>query len=182
MKRGGAGRLFSPFGITQLLLACAVASALWLSWIPWKWERTKEDLRRRFPAVHRLSSDDLHGWLERKTGPKPVLLDVRPVSQYDHSRIPGARHMDLSASPAALGFPSSTDASIVICDAVGEDAFPVAMSLLARGYARIQVLEGGIYEWANHGHPLEGPGAVARTVRPGDPRFTALLKRRHRAE
>jgi 3-mercaptopyruvate sulfurtransferase SseA len=45
----------------------------------------------------------------------------------------------------------------------------------------VQVLEGGIFEWANEGQPIEGPGGGTDKVRHGDSQFSGLLKRKHRA-
>ncbi len=185
MKKGGSGQLFTPMGITILALLAALGVALWLSYLPWRWERTKEDLRNRFPGVRRIGPDgpeSLRVWLERPHGPKPVLIDVRPLAEYEFSHLPGALHMNLSDTPASFGLPESTDESLVIYDAVGSDAFPVADSLLKRRYARVQVLEGGIFEWANRGLPLEGQQGASGRVRPGNSRFASLLKHRATAQ
>ena len=177
MKKGGPGQLFTPFGITQIVLFAAVGIALWLAYLPWRWERTKDELRNRFPSVRRIDSAVLTGWLAKSAEAKPVLIDVRPQADYDFSHLPHALHMALSDTPASLGFSERTDESLVVYDAVGEDAFPVAASLVLRGYARVQVLEGGIFEWANHGLPLDGPSGATGKVRPGKSKFSGLLKR-----
>jgi rhodanese-related sulfurtransferase len=177
MKKGGPGRLFTPFVITQMVLAAAVGSALWLAYLPWRWERTKDDLRSRFPSVRRIDADGLKGWFAKNEEPKPVLIDVRPQADFDFSHLPHALHMAVSDTPAPLGYSEKTDASLVLYDAVGEDAFPVAESLVKRGYARVQVLEGGIFEWANRGLPLEGPSGATGKVQPGKSKFSRLLKR-----
>jgi len=181
MKARGVRRLFTPFGIVQWIMVGAVGLALWLAYFPWRWERTKEELRGRFPGVRRLDAADLKDWYQKSEGPKPVIIDIRPRADYDYSRLPGALHMGLADTPEILGFPAKTDASLVIYDAVGADAFPVAASLVQRGYARVQVLEGGIYEWVNGGLPLESPGGATTKVQAGDLRNIGLLKRRHRA-
>ena len=185
MKKGGSGQLVTPFAITVLVLCAAVGVALWLAYLPWRWERTKEELRRRFPGVRRINADgdeSLRTWLEKPAGLKPVIIDVRPQAEYDFSHLPGAKHMALSETPASLGIPEETNESLVICDAVGADSFSVAESLGKRRYARVQVLEGGIYEWANRGLPLEGPSGKTSTVLPGKPEFARLLKHRVRAD
>lgn len=181
MKKGGVRRLFTPFGITQLIMVGAVGLALWLAYLPWRWERTKDEFRTRFPGVRRLDAKGLKEWYDKHGGPKPVIIDVRQRADYDFSHLPGAQHMGLADTPAKLGFPEKTEESLVIYDAVGADAFPVAAGLVQRGYARVQVLEGGIFEWANNGLPLDGPGGAAGKVRQGAAKFAGLLKRAHRA-
>jgi rhodanese-related sulfurtransferase len=182
MKKGGTGQRITPFGVTQFVLLAAVALALSLAYVPWHWERTKDEFRTRYPDIGRIDSEGLRGWMARPDGPKPVVLDVRPQAEYDYSHVPGARHMGLSDTPASMGLPEKTQESLVVCDAVGADAFPVAASLLKRGYSRVQVLEGGIFEWANRGLPLDGQAGQTGRVQPGNSKFTGLLKRRATAQ
>ena len=182
MKKGGPGQLFTPFGLTVLVLLAAVGVALWLAYLPWRWERTKEDLRNRHPDVRRIDSDGLNNWLAKTQDSKPVLIDVRPQADYDFSHLPHALHMSLSETPASLGFPEKTGESLVVYDAVGADAYPVAASLVQCGYSRVQALEGGIFEWANRGLPLDGPSGATGKVQPGNSRFAGLLKRRATAQ
>ena len=177
MKKGGPGQLFTPFGITQMVLVAAVGFALWLAYLPWRWERTKDELRNRFPSVRRIDSNALTNWLAKSEEPKPVLIDLRPQADYDFSHLPHALHMALSDTPVSLGFSEKTDDSLVVYDAIGEDAFPVAESLVKRGYVRVQVLEGGIFEWANRGLPLDGPSGATGKVQAGKSKFSGLLKR-----
>ena len=178
MKKGGRGQLLTPFAITVLVLFGAAAVALWLAFSPWRWERTKEELRNRHPAVRRIDVDGLRQWFAKSGGPKPVLIDVRPQADYDFSHLDGALHMALSDTPASLGFSEKTEESLVVYDAVGEDSFAVAASLGQRGYSRVQVLEGGIFEWANHGLPLAGSAGATGRVQPGKSKYAGLLNRR----
>lgn len=178
MKKRGSGRLFTPFAMTQMVLLAAVACALWLAYSPWRWEQTKENLRKRYPAVRRIGPDGLDEWFDKPSGPKPMLIDVRPQAEYDFSHLRGALRMAVSDTPAVLGFSEKTEASLIVYDAVGEDAFAVAASLIQRGYVRIQVLEGGIFEWANQGRPLDGSSGATGTVKPGRSKFAGLLNHR----
>lgn len=182
MKKDGSGKLITPFAITVAALFLAVGIALWLAYLPWRWERAKEDLRRRFPDVRRIDAAGLKEWLGKTKEPKPVLIDVRPQSEYDFSHLPGAWHMALSETPASIGIPETTNDSLVVYDAAGKDSFAVAANLARRGYARVQALEGGIFEWANRGEKLECPSGPATQVQPGKSEFAPLLKRRARAD
>src|SRR6266446_493924 len=126
MKKSALGQLFSPFGITQLIMVASVGAALWLSYGPWRLERAKDEIRNRYPNVARLDVPSLKEWLDRPAGPKPVVIDVRPQAEYEFSHLPGAKHMDPSENPLLLGFGGKDDASFVICDALGSDASAVA--------------------------------------------------------
>ena len=110
-----------------------------------------------------------------------MLIDLRSQADYDFSHLPGAKRMDRDETPASFGIPETTNESLVLYDAVGADSFPVAESLIKRGYARVQVLEGGIFEWANHGQQLTGPAGGTTKVRVSNPDLAHLLKRRVRA-
>jgi rhodanese-related sulfurtransferase len=105
---------------------------------------------------------------------------VRTPGEYDFSHLPGAMRMDLSDTPAVLGIMDKNETSFVICDTTGADSFPVAANLGQHRYSRVQVLEGGIFEWANKGLPLEGPTGPAKKVKSGGSRDAGLLNRRLR--
>jgi rhodanese-related sulfurtransferase len=154
---------------------------LWLSYGPWRFERAKEEIRNRYPSVARLDAPSLKEWFDRREGPKPVVIDVRPRAEYEFSHLPGAKHMAPSDTPAALGFAGKDDAPFVICDAVGADASAVAASLGQLGYKHVQVLDGGIFEWANKALPIEGSNGPAGKVASGSSRYASLLKRSRRA-
>ncbi len=182
MKKSGSGQLVTPFAITVLVLCAAVGFALWLAYLPWRWERTKEELRKRFPEVRRIDADDLKKWLAKPKDAQPVLIDVRPQAEYEFSHVPGAKHMALSETPASFGISETTNESLVIYDAAGKDAFSVAANLVRRGYARVQALEGGIFEWANRGEQLESAAGPMSHVQAGKSEFAPLLRRRARAD
>ena len=181
MKKGGSGQRFTPFAILVLVLLAAIGVALWLAYVPWRWERTKDALRKRYPSVNRIDTEGLAEWLGRPEGPKPHLVDVRAQPDYEYSHLPGAKRMDRDDTPASIGIPESTGDSLVICDAVGADALPVAASLMKRGYARVLVLDGGIFEWANRGRQLTGPSGRTVKVRTSNPEIASLLNSRSRA-
>ena len=182
MKKGPSGQLVTPFAITVMVLCVAIGIALWLAYLPWRWERTKEELRQRFPDVRRIDADDLKKWMAKSKEQQPVLIDVRPRAEFEFSHVPGARHMALSETPASLGIPETTNESLIVYDAAGRDSFAVAANLVRRGYARVQALEGGIFDWANRGEPLEGSGGPANQVLAGKSEFAPLLRHRARAD
>jgi rhodanese-related sulfurtransferase len=181
MRKGSLRQLFSPFGITQLIMVAAVGGALWLAYPEWRWERVKESIRKRYPAAPRITVKELKEWFDRKEDQKPVVVDIRPRAEYDVSHLPGARHVRPSDTPAALGFSEKDNVPFLIYDSVGDDSSSVAAEWTRRGYARVQALEGGIFEWANRGFPLEGPAGPAQKVAPGASLYAGFLKRGVRA-
>lgn len=181
MKKGFLRPLFSPFGISQLIMVAAVATALWLAYGPWRWERAKDVVRNRYPSIPRIDAMQLKDWFDRKEDRKPVVIDVRSQAEYDFSRLPGAKHMAISETPAKLGLTEKTEVPLVIYDAIGADSSAVVESLAKLGYKQVQALEGGIFEWALQGKPLEGPDGSATKVDPGTSQYAKLLKRCLRA-
>jgi rhodanese-related sulfurtransferase len=182
MKKGSFRHLLSPFGIVQLIMVAAVGAALWLAYPPWRWERMKEDIRKRYPGVPQIDSAALADWFSRRSAQQPVIIDVRPQAEYDFSHLPGARHLRPSDTPAVFGFSEKDDVPFLVYDSTGSDSTAVASAFMKLGYKRVQSLEGGIFEWANLGHPLEGPNGPAGKVDPGASPHAGLLKRSRRAQ
>ena len=181
MKKGFLRPLFSPFGISQLIMVAAVAAALWMAYGPWRWERAKDDVRNRYPNTPRIDAMQLKEWFDRGEGVKPVVIDVRSQAEYDFSRLPGAKHMGISETPAKAGIGEKTDVPLVIYDAIGADSSAAVESLVQLKYRHVQALEGGIFEWALQGKPMEGPTGPVAKVNPGTSPNAKLLKRSLRA-
>ena len=68
---------------------------------------------------------------------------------------------------------------------LGEEGDPAqaqeAFRLLNRGYKRVQILEGGIFLWANEGRPLENAAGPAKSVVVGQSAYASFLERARRA-
>ena len=181
MKKGFLRPLLSPFGISQFIMLAAVAAALWLAYGPWRWERAKDTVRNRYPAIPRIDAMQLKDWFDRREGPRPFVIDVRSQAEYDFSRLPGAKHMGISETPAKFGLGEKTDVPLIIYDAIGADSSAVVDSLIKLGYKQVQAIEGGIFEWALQGKPMEGPAGPVTKVNPGTSPHAKLLKRSLRA-
>ena len=184
-----AGKVFSAFGFTQLVMIAAIGFALYSAYEPWRWGKVRDELLRRFPAVDHIDGTMLERWIRDARGNAekqgPLLLDVRTDSEFAVSHLPGARRVGVGASPDEMGL--FTDAEkrdadfrrpIVLYCAVGYESSEVGERLKRLGFTRVQMLEGGIFRWANEGRPLEGaPGSLAKTVHPGTSPNAQLLKR-----
>ena len=82
-----------------------------------------------------------------------LFLDAREPQEYAVSHLRGAvavgyDHFDLKNLE---GIPK--DRRIVVYCSVGYRSEKIAEKLLAAGYTRVANLYGGIFEWANQGHP-----------------------------
>lgn len=176
MKKGA--RILSPFGITQILMAAAVITALCLAYDPWRWGKVKDSVRASFPKVAHIEGAVLTEWFTAKDRPLPVVLDVRSQAEFDAGHLPGAHRLSADKTPADIGFEEKEKTPFVFYCAVGFDSASVASGLILRGYKNVQMLEGGIFMWANDGRAIEGGTGK---VNPGNSKYAYLLKAARRA-
>ncbi len=104
---------------------------------PADWDALKRDLRERFPDVRQVA--DVAG--------ASVILDARSKTEFDVSHILGARQF-------GPDIPKGT--AIVVYCSVGYRSAELARQLTRTGYTNVANLDGGIFQWANEGRPLEG--------------------------
>lgn len=92
-----------------------------------------------------------------------VFIDARDEGSYLEARMPGALHLDAEAVEAdpAYGAPllaevPKTHVLVIYCGGGGCDlSMRLARVLVARGWARALVYEGGWQEWTEMGGPTE---------------------------
>lgn len=75
------------------------------------------------------------------------LIDVRDANELEVCRLPEALHIPLAELDENLGGLQRSDRYVVVCYA-GTRAERAASSMLASGFAKVQVLDGGIRRWA----------------------------------
>jgi rhodanese-related sulfurtransferase len=177
MKKSSA--LFSLFGITQLVMIAAVGTALWLAYEPWRWGKLKDEVHAKYPEVPRISTEDLANWLGRTNEVRPLLLDVRSEPEYNASHLPGA--LWASAPAAEVVIENKLDRPLVLYCTVGFDSSLEAARLVQRGHSRVQMLEGGIFLWANEERALENAQGKTGLVSPGKSPYVGFLEHAHRA-
>lgn len=140
-------RVFLLFG---LLVAVAVA----LGFRSVDWFLLKTSLRHKFPKVEWITTSELADWLADKSRPAPVLLDVRTSDEWNVSHLPGARHVEPSASVESATAGVAKETPIVMYCAVGYRSGEMAERLRASGFTNVRNLEGSIFQWANEHRPL----------------------------
>lgn len=114
----------------------------------------KEMLRKAFPTVSHVSTDDLARWLSSDQAEDLVLIDTREPEEFEVSYIAGA-HLAPSLEEALElldGVPK--DQFIVAYCSVGYRSSILVGKLAAKGYTNVYNLDGSIFEWANRGFPL----------------------------
>ena len=177
-RRGALSGLITPFGITQLVMLGIVCVALFLAYRPWQRGRVREAVHEQFPTIIGIDGAQLARWMSAKDEQPPTIFDVRTQAEFDASHLPGALHIAPSATPSSLGYENTP--FVVYCT-VGFDSASYALGLMQRGYQRVQILDGGIYQWANEGRALEGVLGSKERVKNSSGPYSALLDPAHRA-
>lgn len=170
-------------------MALASIAVLFLAAAGWLWwsanaadiESMERTVRRRFPEVRQLSTQELSDWL-KSDREKPFLLDVREADEYAVSHLPGARRVDPSLPAEQLEAAVPKDAPVVTYCSVGWRSSSFAKRLQDAGYKNVQNLEGSIFRWANEDRPLVRDGKPADEVHPYSRHWGRLVKPGKRAD
>lgn len=91
---------------------------------------------------------------------KGVVVDVRPQDQFEAGHIVNARSLPLEslASEGVSGLPTNKTLPLIVVCATGQSAKKALPALKKAGYESVQLLTGGLREWAKAEFPLEtGP-------------------------
>jgi membrane protein DedA with SNARE-associated domain/rhodanese-related sulfurtransferase len=122
--------------------------------------------RRRLHAIlrsARIDVDELHALMS--SGAQPMIVDLRPpkARTLDPRTIPGAVPVELRSVPLKFGSPASPGQDIIIfCTCPDEaGAAQAARLLMARGFARVRTLQGGLDAWIAAGHDMQTLSASA---------------------
>lgn len=133
-------------------------------------------VRKRFPEVHQLSTEELALWLNDTHRARPVILDVRLPEEYEVSHLAGAQQVDPKIPLPELRSKIATNRPVVVYCSVGYRSSALAERLMQAGVTNVFNLEGSIFKWANEGRPLRRQETNAHTVHPYNIRYGVLLK------
>jgi rhodanese-related sulfurtransferase len=134
----------------------------------------------KFGDMRHVTPSDLAAWMSDPNRPPPLLVDARPPAQFAVSHIANAVAIDPAQPDLAPIARVPKDHPLVIYDGPGVVAAAMGEALIQSGYTRVSLLDGGLFRWANEGHPLEGADGAAGKVHPVSWAWGRLLKRRHR--
>jgi rhodanese-related sulfurtransferase len=140
------------------------------------WESIREAIRKKFPAVKQLSTDELVRWLADTNRPAPLLIDARNKEEFAVSHLQNARHLDSVKAVGELA--KSNSGPLVVYCSVGYRSSALAEKLQRAGFTNVFNLEGSIFAWANEGKPVyRGQEKLSPAkVHPYDKKWGALLK------
>ncbi len=139
------------------------------------WPDVKHWIRREFPDVQQLSTNELSDWLADDSRLPPVLLDAREKEEFDVSHLHNAKLApDLRTALAAIGDSPSTDPIVVYCS-VGYRSSRLAQEIQQRGFTNVYNLEGSIFQWSNEGRSIFRGESLTTEVHPYDKDWSVLL-------
>jgi rhodanese-related sulfurtransferase len=83
----------------------------------------------------------------------PVVLDVRSRQEFAAGHVPGAVHVPFWAVVAGAEVPGSHDELVVVYCGHGPRAHVAGAALRARGFERVEYLDGHMTRWRREGLP-----------------------------
>jgi rhodanese-related sulfurtransferase len=142
---------------------------------PVDWIGLRTWLAAKHPALPTIEVTQLHRWLGDSTRQTPLLIDIRSAAEQHVSTIRNALCFhDISGALQGLDAYPRTQPMVTVC-AVGVRSARLGDSLRAAGFESVHNLEGGLFQWAMHGLPLECEGAITQKVHPFDADWQQLL-------
>ena len=99
-----------------------------------------------------ITAIELAQWLNDPEKPRPVLLDVRELSEVQRCMIPGSVHMAMQTVPARLHELQPDAVTVCICHH-GARSMQVMRFLNQHGFDNVINLTGGIHAWATQVDP-----------------------------
>lgn len=152
-----------------------------LNWRSLAFAILKRLIRRKYPTVQSLTTQELAQW-HKSQQPQPILLDARNAAEYELSHLQQARHID-PQQPDLSALPQSLETPIVVYCSVGYRSAKIATKLTEAGYTHVYNLEGSIFQWVNEGRLVfQDDNNVTTQVHPYDRRWGQLLKPKYRAK
>lgn len=142
-----------------------------------RWSFLLKGLKRQFPKVETLSTNELAMWLNNTKRPNPLLLDIREASEYKVSHLPGAIHLPPKADETRLKALLKKQRPLVLYCSVGYRSSQMVERFKALD-PKVQIynLEGSIFKWANEKRPMKHEGESTKEVHPYSRLWGSLLK------
>ena len=129
-----------------------------------------QDIVSDYPALSHISRTELQSRLKAKD---ILILDTRPIKEYNVSHIPGAIQvepkMDAKAFLSTFG-PQLRNKNLIVYCSVGRRSSILGnrlqSTIMSAGAQSIANLEGGLFGWHNDGRPLENTAGPTNDIHP----------------
>ena len=90
-----------------------------------------------------------------------IFLDARELEEYQVSHIPGARYIGFRKFDEDLLAGIDRDNNIIIYCSVGYRSEKIGKKMQKMGFTSVYNLYGSIFEWINHGLPIDNNQGIA---------------------
>jgi len=122
----------------------------------------QDDIAQALPTVRHISADKLEALINNNDD-ELLVLDIRPLAEYNVSRIKGALQLDPDIKPEYLSAH------------IGKR---LNQSLIASGATSVANLEGGLFGWHNENRPVVNGSGLTTLIHPYDDKWGTLLERK----
>jgi len=134
-----------------------------------------QSVRKQFPSVQQLATDELAGWLADSKRLAPFLVDARSAGEFSVSHLRDAANLTTVSEVESLVSPSRP---VVVYCSVGYRSSALAQKLQKAGFAHVYNVEGSIFKWANEGHSVFRGTSKVEEVHPYNATWGKLLDQR----
>lgn len=149
-------------------IAAASISSFFFGLFGVSWESVDDKIRREFPSVKSVSTDQLRSRYEEAGEILPLVIDVREVDEFGVSHLGDALNLETAQAivnmVAQRGLGKETE--IVVYCSVGYRSAAVAADLQELGFTRVFNLEHSLFDWANKGYPMIDSSGSTDKVHP----------------
>jgi rhodanese-related sulfurtransferase len=104
-------------------------------------------------TVDNLAADRVKQLMD--AGEKLTLIDMRPVKEYQQSRLPGARSLPLAELANRFNEVPKIGRVVLYCDCKPYDIADRVVFLEHRGYRNVFIMPEGYQGWVKRGYPTE---------------------------
>lgn len=129
-----------------------------------------QDIVADYPTISHISRAELQSLLTAKN---TLILDTRPLKEYNVSHIPGALQVDpkMDVKSFEVKFSSQLkDKTIIVYCSVGRRSSilgeRIQQTALKAGALGVQNMEGGLFGWRNDNRPLENSVGLTTLIHP----------------
>jgi rhodanese-related sulfurtransferase len=142
---------------------------------PLTWDVVFARIRRDWPEVAQMSTQEVAERMAASSEANPLLIDVRAHEEYEVSHLPGAIWAETPSQIASAVREASDRRAVVFYCSVGVRSSRAAARLIRFGRADVFNLQGSIFKWANEGRPLTANDRAVHVVHPYNERWGVLL-------
>ena len=147
-------------------------------------QTVQDDITQALPTVRHISADNLQSLINNDED-KLLVLDTRPLAEYNVSRIKGALQLDPDMNPeylsAHIGSVAKDKTVIIYCSVGWRSSLATErlnQSLIESGAKSVANLEGGLFGWHNENRPVVNSSGKTTLIHPYDDKWGTLLQRK----